>query len=93
MKGAELSNVEYLANLTLGSVALHFRFRGLCGFGRRVLHAFFQGADALAKPFAKLGKFLGAKHQQGNKKDHQKVHWLKKTFKHKYLPAESNYCL
>ena len=49
------------------------------------LHARLQGTDALSDALAQLRQFLRTKNQQGNKEDHQQMHWLKQAFKHKNL--------
>src|SRR6202521_3121134 len=48
-----------------------------------ILHTIFQRANALAQTLAQLGQFFGAEHQQCYREDHQQVHGLKQTFKHK----------
>src|SRR5258708_5779084 len=48
-----------------------------------VFHAILQCANALAQTLAQFGQFLGAEHQQCNRENHQQVHGLKQTFKHK----------
>src|SRR5579859_5573748 len=72
------SDVTAASGLILG-LGLRLGF----SLGIVVLHAIFQRADALAQTLSQLRQFLGAKHQQGNKEDHQQVHGLKQTFKHK----------
>src|ERR1700675_2847925 len=53
-----------------------------------VLHTIFQGTNALAQTLAQLGQFLGAEYEQCNGEDHQQVHGLKQTFKHKASAPE-----
>src|SRR5467141_1825535 len=52
----------------------------------RVLDPFSQGTNTLTDPLAEVRKLLGAKHQQRDEKDYQKVHRLKDSFKHKNAP-------
>src|SRR5882672_1039187 len=66
-------------------LALDVGIRRLGRFIRLVLHAVLQSANPLADALAKFGQLLWTKHQQSDEEDHQQMHGLEKTFKHKNL--------
>jgi hypothetical protein len=48
-----------------------------------ILHGVLEAANAFAEALAEFGQFLGTKHQQRDAENHEQVHRLKQTIKHK----------